>query len=103
MKAGNGKHFEQSYNAQAAVYTETIMVVGKYITNHANDKQELGKIAGSVDGEVYEAETVSTDTGYFSAVAVRGRYGGGAPVVGAGADQRSDGPWPGRRERLPPL
>jgi hypothetical protein len=54
MKAGNGKHFEQSYNTQAAVDTETMMVVGKYATNHANDKQELRRITGSVDGEVYK-------------------------------------------------
>jgi transposase len=71
MKAGNGKHFEQSYNGQAAVNTETMLVVGEYVTNHANDKQELGRIAGSIDGEVYTAETVSADSGYFSEEAVK--------------------------------
>jgi transposase len=71
MKAGSGKHFEQSYNAQAAVDTETMLVVGEYVTNHANDKQELGRIAGSIDGEVYTAETVSADTGFFSEEAVK--------------------------------
>jgi hypothetical protein len=41
MKAGNGTRFEQSYNAQAAAGTETMLVVGKYVTNHANDKRDL--------------------------------------------------------------
>ena len=40
MKAGNGKHFEQSYNARAAEDTETMLAVGKYVTNHADDRQE---------------------------------------------------------------
>jgi transposase len=71
MKAGNGRHFEQSYNAQAAVDTETMLVAGEYVTNHGNDKQEMGRIAGSIDGGVYTAETVSADAGYFSEDAVK--------------------------------
>jgi transposase len=71
MKAGNGKHFEQSYNAQAAVDTETMLVVGEYVTNHGNDKQELEEIVESIDGKVYTAGTVSADTGYFSEEAVK--------------------------------
>ena len=70
MKAGNGQHFEQSYNAQAAVDTETMLIVGEYVTNHGNDKQELKAIEGSVDA-VYTAETVSADTGFFSEEAVK--------------------------------
>jgi hypothetical protein len=31
MKAGNGKKIGQSYNAQAAVDTETMLVVGNYV------------------------------------------------------------------------
>ena len=42
MKAGNGKHFEQSYNAQAAVDTEgSMLILGGYVTQHVNDKKEL--------------------------------------------------------------
>jgi hypothetical protein len=69
MKAGN--HFEQSYNGQAAVDTETMLIVGEYVTEQANDKKELGRITGSVDEEVYKVETVSADTGYFSEEAVK--------------------------------
>jgi transposase len=71
MKAGNGKHFEQSYNGQAAVDTETMLIVGEYVTNHGNDKMELEAIVGRVEGEVYKAETVSADTGYFSEEGVK--------------------------------
>jgi transposase len=71
MKAGNGKHFEQSYNAQAAVDTETMLIVGEYVTNHGNDKQELVPIVESINKEVYTAETVSADTGFFSEGAVK--------------------------------
>jgi transposase len=71
MKAGNGNHFEQSYNAQAAVDTETMLVVGEYVTNHANDKQELKPVVESIDEKVYTVETVSADTGFFSEEAVK--------------------------------
>jgi hypothetical protein len=44
MKAGNGQHFEQGYNAQAAVDVEgSILIPGGYVTNHGNDKTEEGK------------------------------------------------------------
>jgi transposase len=72
MKAGNGQHFEQSYNAQAAVDTEgSMLVVGGYVTDHGNDKLELAKIVGAVDREIREIDTVSADTGYFSEGAVK--------------------------------
>jgi transposase len=95
MKAGNGKHFEQSYNAQAAVDTETMLVVGEYVTNHGNDKQELGRIAGSIEGEVYTAKTVSADSGYYSEEAVKGvekrdKEGkAGGPIVYCAVEKQS--------------
>ena len=71
MKAGNGKHFEQSYNAQAAVDTEgSMLILGGYVTRHANDKRELEAVVGSVSGEVRTADSVSADSGYFSGEAV---------------------------------
>jgi transposase len=41
MKAGNGNHFEQSYNAQAAVEVESRLIVGERVSQSPNDKQEL--------------------------------------------------------------
>ncbi len=40
-KAGNGKHYEQAYNAQAAVETDSMLIVGTRVSQNANDKQEL--------------------------------------------------------------
>jgi transposase len=41
MKAGNGNHFEQSYNAQAAVEVDSRLIVGERVSQAPNDKQEL--------------------------------------------------------------
>jgi len=71
MKAGNSKHFEQSYNAQAVVDTEgSMLVLGDYVTDHANDKLELNPVVKSVDPNTREIKNVSADTGYFSEAAV---------------------------------
>ena len=71
MKAGNGKHFEQSYNAQAAVDTEgSMLILGGYVTEHVNDKKELEGVVGSVAEEVREVNTVSCDSGFYSEEAV---------------------------------
>src|SRR5215469_9374485 len=71
MKAGNGKHFEQSYNAQAAVDTEgSMLILGGYVTQHSNDKKELEPVVQSVSAEVREVTTVSADNGFYSDEAV---------------------------------
>jgi transposase len=71
MKAGNGNHFEQSYNAQAAVDTEgSMLILGGYVTQNANDKKELAKAVESVDEGVREIKTVSADSGFYSEEAV---------------------------------
>lgn len=71
MKSGSGQHFEQSYNAQAAVDTEgSMLVLGQYVTNHANDKLELSPAVKCVDADIREVSNVCADTGYFSEAAV---------------------------------
>jgi hypothetical protein len=71
MKAGNSKHFEQAYNAQAAVDTEgSMLILGEYVTDHANDKLELNPTVKSLDFEIRELNNVLADTGYFSEKAV---------------------------------
>src|SRR5215469_280354 len=84
MKAGNGKHFEQSYNAQAAVDTEgSMLILGGYVTQHANDKKELEPAVASVPAEVREVSTVSADNGFYNEEAidaVEGKEEGGKPA-----------------------
>ena len=70
MKAGDGAHFEQSYNAQAAVEIESMLIVGGYVTDKCNDKQELEPIISSVPAEVMEVEAALADTGYFNSDAI---------------------------------
>lgn len=71
MKAGNGEHVEQAYNAQAVIDTEgSMLILGEYVTNHANDKRELVPAVASVAPEVRQPSTVCADTGFFSEEAV---------------------------------
>ena len=66
MKAGNGRHFEQAYNAQAAV-DGAMLIVGQRVSDHANDKQELAATVGVISAGVKpEVKVVLADSGYYS-------------------------------------
>jgi len=64
-----GGGFEQSYNAQAAVDTATMLVVARGLTQAANDKQQLAPMLERL-GELPQAlggvHTLLADAGYFS-------------------------------------
>jgi hypothetical protein len=66
MKSGAGKHFEQSYNAQAAVEVESMLIVSNTLSNHPNDKQELLPVLDAARSNGFEVNSVLTDTGYYS-------------------------------------
>ena len=71
MKVGNGEHYEQSYNAQAVVDTEgSMLILGGYVTQNANDKKEMALAVASVDEGVREINTICLDTGFYSEEAV---------------------------------
>lgn len=71
MKAGNGAHFEQAYNAQAAVDTEgSMLILGQRVTNHANDKEELVPTVAAVDPAIRQLDKVLADSGFYSDDAV---------------------------------
>jgi hypothetical protein len=67
----SGDGFEQCYNAQAAVDTESMLIVGGYVTSHCNDKQELAPLVASVDPEIATVDNASADTGFYSEEAVQ--------------------------------
>ena len=69
MKAGNGHHFEQSYNAQAGVETVSRLVVSQSVTDEANDKKQLVPVAEGIV-PLFTAETILVDSGYNSEEAV---------------------------------
>lgn len=69
MKVAGGG-FEQCYNAQAMVDTETMLVVVSEVTRAANDKQQaepmIDKLRALPAG-LNAPATFLVDTGYFSA------------------------------------
>ena len=70
MKAGNGQHFEQSYNAQAVVEVESRLIVGQRVSQAPNDQQELAPTLASIPAEAGSVALVLVDSGFFSEKAV---------------------------------
>ena len=71
MKAGNGQHFEQAYNAQAAV-DQAMLIVGERVSVAANDKQELVPTVAAISPVVIEeVKAVLVDSGFNSEAAVQ--------------------------------
>src|SRR6266705_1698568 len=70
MKAGNGQHFEQAYNAQAAV-DEQMLIVGQRVSVAPNDKEELVPTVAAISPVVApEVKAVLVDSGFYSEAAV---------------------------------
>lgn len=109
MKAGGGKdHFEQAYNAQAAVEVDSRLIVGQRVTDAPNDKQELVPTVQAVKREVVgKVKTVLADSGFYSEAAVKAvEANEGSTVMAAverkshhrtvaDLEQKSDSPAPG--------
>ena len=65
----SGGGFEQSYNAQAGVSVESMMIVGQHLTQHTNDKEELKpalEVLKSLPEELGAVDTILADSGYYS-------------------------------------
>jgi transposase len=71
MKSGSGEHFEQCYNAQAAVEVESRLIVGERVTNAPNDKQQLVPSFQAVAPEAGPVKEVLIDSGFFAEEAIR--------------------------------
>lgn len=63
--------YEQAYNAQAAVDTESMLIVATDCTNHANDKNELLPVLNKIDPALGKPQRVLADNGYYSDDAVQ--------------------------------
>jgi transposase len=66
----SGGGFEQCYNAQASVDTDTMLVISTHVTQATNDKQQIKPALKKLDILPDELGTVTdllADTGYFSA------------------------------------
>lgn len=91
MKAGGGKdHFEQAYNAQAAVEVDSRLIVGQRVTEAPNDKKELPATVQAVKTEVVGGvKTVLADSGFYSEAAVKEVEAGGGTIVLAAVERRN--------------
>ena len=89
MKAGNGDHFEQSYNAQAAVEVASRLVVGQRISQSPNDKQELVADLAAIPQPVGPVAAVLVDSGFYSQQAVRAVEQNNRTVVYAALERQS--------------
>jgi transposase len=90
MKAGNGDHFEQAYNAQAAVETDSRLIVAARVTDAPNDKQQLVPTVRAVPAGIVEGVgAVLVDNGFFSTEAVQTIERDGGPTVYAAVEKPS--------------
>lgn len=70
MKAGNGQHFEQAYNAQAAVAVESLLIVGQRVSDAPNDKEQLQPTVVSIPASLGQPDKVLVDAGFFNGTQV---------------------------------
>lgn len=69
----SGGSFAQCYNAQAAVDTDTMLVVAAYVTQASNDKRQIVPTLehlAALPQDLGQIQTLLADTGYFSAANV---------------------------------
>ena len=101
-----GKGFDQSYNAQAAVDTESMLVVAIEMAQVATDKQQVEpmlKELAALPKELGSVEHLLTDNGYFSAANVeRCVQAKIEPLLAAGRDGHHPH-WEDRFTEPPPL
>ncbi len=88
MKAGTGSPFEQAYNAQAAVETDSRLIVAARVTDAPNDKEQLVPTWQAVPAPVREhVAAVLVDNGFYSAAAVAAVEAHGGPTVYAAVEK----------------
>lgn len=101
-----GKGFEQSYNAQAAVDTESMLIVAIDMAQVATDKQQVDpmlEVLAGLPKELGNIEHLLADNGYFSAANVeRCVQAKIEPLLAAGRDPHHPH-WQDRFTEPPPL
>lgn len=82
MKAGDGTHFEQAYNAQAVVDADgSYLIVGAHVSINANDKQELAPGLESIPDELGVPDAALADTGYYGEERLEAIEANGGPTL----------------------
>lgn len=103
-KSGGG--FEQAYNAQAGVDTESMMIVASHVTQQTNDKREVEPALANLAALPKELGTVAaliTDNGFYSEANVGAcEKNKITPYLAFGRDQHNQPLMDRFREPLPP-
>jgi transposase len=102
--AGGG--FEQCYNAQAAVDTDTLLVVAQGLTQAGNDKQQVVPMLAELEAlpvSLGRVETLIADCGYFSAHNISACEVAGVEPYLAVAREEHHPSWKARFEDPAPL
>src|SRR5450432_3623395 len=101
-----GKGYEQSYNAQAAVDTESMLVVATNVAQVATDKQQVEpmlKALADLPDELGRVKRLLGDNGFFSAANVESCVAAKIePMLAAGRDSHHPH-WEDRFTEPPPL
>lgn len=68
MPISGGKSFVQGYNCQAAVDQKAQLIIGAYVTQATNDKQQVLPLIVDIVGNIgwQFPKVISADAGYFS-------------------------------------
>ncbi|MEW5980592.1 MAG: transposase, partial [Acidobacteriota bacterium] len=86
----SGKSFQQAYNVQAGVETESLLIVTQHVTQNANDKQEVRPTLEALEQlakPLGPAEALLSDNGYFSAANVEAcHHAQITPFIAAGRE-----------------
>ena len=86
----SGGGFEQAYNVQAAVDTETMLVMATGVTQETNDKRQVEPMLATLaalPGPLGQVEIALMDNGYFSAANVGACAGQGIePLIALGRE-----------------
>lgn len=71
MKAGGGQHFEQAYNAQAAVEVDSRLIIAGQVVAAPNDKEPLQPTLSTLAPVIESVDKVLADSGFYSEAAVQ--------------------------------
>lgn len=102
-----GDHYEQAYNAQAAVEVESRLIVAPRVTDAPNDKEQLLPTTAAIPTAVVgSVGAVLVDNGFYSEEAVKAVESNGQTVVYAAVEKnghhRSVADLEKKAEPLPP-
>src|ERR1700682_3208526 len=101
--AGGG--FEQCYNAQAVVATESLLVIAAEVVQAPNDKQQIAPMLAKIDAlpeGLGRPDTLLADNGYFSETNVTACAAADiAPLIALGRDSHHQS-WRERLATAPP-